>query len=184
MFDEICKNQTDPQTGEFYKAFRCCNDDTMAERCRLKDANECLYSVKATSQFNNEICILLRNGFINGKINLPVHEIDCEEYLKTKVKGWSKLQIKDQAMYKMTHVQTSLLINELINLDHEVKNGNVKIIEKSGMRKDRYSSLAYNFWCITEISRKKKPKSKDNNIADLLAAQTKTSTRKIGIFNK
>ena len=90
VFDEVCKNQIDPQTGEFYKAFRCCNDDTMAERCRLKDANECLYSVKATSTFNNEICILLRNGFVNGKINLPVHETDGEEYLKQKTKGWNK----------------------------------------------------------------------------------------------
>lgn len=183
VFDYIIKNQTDPQTGEFYKAFRCCNDETMTERCRIKDANNCLYSVKATSSFNNEICVLLRNGFVNGKITLPVNEIDGEEYLKSKVKGWNKLQPKDQAMYKMTYVQSSLMVNELINLDHEIKNGNIKIIEKSGMRKDRYSSLAYNFWVLKEIERNKKPKFKENNIAEKLASQIKTSSRKLGIFD-
>lgn len=183
VFDEICKNQTDPQTGEFYKAFRCCNDDTMAERCRIKDANECLYSVKANGNFNNEICILLRNGFVNGKITIPINEIDGEEYLKSKIKGWGKLLPKDQAMYKMTYVQSSLMVNELINLDHEVKNGNIKIIEKSGMRKDRYSSLAYNYWVLNQIVRNKKPKQSTSNIADLLAKQIKISTHKVSIFD-
>ena len=61
---------------------------------------------------------------------------------------------------------------------------NIKIIEKSGMRKDRYSSLAYNYWCINQIIRKKKPKTSSGNIASLLASQTKKSTRKIGMFNK
>ena len=86
-------------------------------------------------------------------------------------------------MYKMTYVQSSLMVNELINLDHEIKNGNIKIIEKSGMRKDRYSSLAYNFWVLKEIERNKKPKFKENNIAEKLASQIKTSSRKIGIFD-
>lgn len=182
VFDFIIKNQVDPQTGEVYRAFKCCNDDTMAERCRIKDANDCLYSVKATNTFNSEICVLLRNGFINGKITLPVNEVNGEEYLKQTIKGWSKLKSQDQAMYKMSYVQSSLMVNELINLDHEVKNGNIKIMEKSGMRKDRYSSLAYNYWCLNQIVRKNKPKNQNSNIADLLASQTRRA-KKVGMFS-
>lgn len=182
VYDFIIKDQYDSQTGATYKALTCINDEEMAARCKIKDANKVVWSVKATASFNNEICILLRNGFQNGKINLLVHEFEGEEHLKSKVKGFNKLQPREQALYKAPYVQTSLMINELINLDHEVKNGNIKIIEKSGMRKDRYSSLAYNYWCLNQIIRKKKPKKSGSNIAEKLAAQIKTSTRRTSIF--
>jgi len=36
-----------------------------------------------------------------------------------------------------------MLVNELVNLEYEIRNGFVKIKEQSGNRKDRYSSLSY-----------------------------------------
>ena len=62
MFDFICKDQYDPETGETYKALNCCNDEDMEARCKVKDAARVVWSVKATANFNNEICVLLRNG--------------------------------------------------------------------------------------------------------------------------
>lgn len=183
VFDFVVKDQYDPLTGETYRALNCCNDEEMASRCKVKDAKKVIWSIKAGSTFNNEMCILLRNGFKNGKINLLVQEIEGEEYLKNKIKGFNKLTPSEQAMYKIPYIQTSLMINELINLDHEVKDGKIKIKEKSGMRKDRYSSLGYNYWVLNQIMRKKKPKNKTSNIANLLAAQIKTSTRKTSIFD-
>lgn len=184
IFDFVIKDQYDPQTGDTYKALNCCNDEEMASRCKVKDAKKLIWSVKAGSSFNNEMCILLRNGFQNGKINLLVHEFEGEEYIKSKIKGFNKLTPREQAMFKIPYIQTSLMINELINLDHEVKNGQIRIKEKSGMRKDRYSSLGYNYWVLNQIIRKKKPKNKNkNNIANLLASQTKISTRKTSIFD-
>ena len=50
LFDFIIKDQYDPQTGETYKAFTCVNDDEMASRCKVSDANKCLWSVKATAR--------------------------------------------------------------------------------------------------------------------------------------
>lgn len=183
IFDFIIKDQYDPQTGETYKALNCCNDEEMANRCKVKDAKKVVWSVKATSAFNNEMCIMLRNGFQNGKINLLVHEFEGEEYIKTKVKGFSRLSPSEQSMYKIPYIQTSLMINELINLDHEVKNGQIKIKEKSGMRKDRYSSLGYNYWCLNQIVGKKKPKNTNSkSIANMLAAQTKRA-KNISVFN-
>ena len=37
---------------------------------------------------------------------------------------------------------------------------NIKIIEKSGMRKDRYSSLAYNYWVQCQLEREMLRKQK------------------------
>lgn len=183
VYDFIIKDQYDSQTGKTYKALTCCNDEEMASRCKVKDAKKVVWSVKATAAFNNEICILLRSGFQNGKINLLIHEFEGEDAIKTKIKGFVKLSPREQAMYKIPYIQTSLMINELVNLEHEIKNGNIKISEKSGMRKDRYSSLAYNYWVINQIMRKKKPKKSSDNLASLLASQMKKSTRKTSIFD-
>ena len=177
VFDYIIKDQYDPQTGETYRAFSCCNDEEMKSRCKASNPNECLWSVKANANFNNEICILLRNGFQNKKINLLKHEIEGEEILRSKIKSFNKLTPKLQAELKIPYVQTSALINELVNLKHEVKNGNIKISEISGMRKDRYSSLAYNYWVLQQIIRDKKPRRKESDdIASFLASMNKKAS--------
>ena len=153
VFDFVIKDQYDPQTGETYRAFTCCNDKVMASRCKISNANACLWSIKANASFNNEMCILLRSGFQNKRINLLVHEFEGEEIVRKKVKGYTKMDTRYQAMLKVPYIQTSLLINELVNLDHKVNNGNIQIMEKSGMRKDRYSSLGYNYWVLQQIIR-------------------------------
>lgn len=145
--DFICKDQYDSETGDTYKALTFCNDEDMAARCKVKDALRVVWSVKANASFNNEICILLRNGIQNGKISFLVSDQNCEEYLVKSYKGFDKLSPTDQAYIKMSYLQTTMTEYELIKLDHEIKNGNIKVKEQSGMRKDRYSSLAYNYWC-------------------------------------
>ena len=159
VYDYITKDHYDQETGQTYKAMTCVNDKDMADRCRVRDANKVVWSVKATASFNNEICILLRNGILNGKINLLVSEQECAEQLKDLVKGFTKLSLSDQATLKLPYVQTTMAIYELIKLEHEVKNGNIKVMEVAGMRKDRYSSLAYNYWCACQLELKLKPKT-------------------------
>ena len=63
------------------------------------------------------------------------------------------MQLFEQLQYKMPYIQTTLLIYELTKLEHEIKGTNIKIIEKTGMRKDRYSSLAYNYWVQCQLER-------------------------------
>ena len=57
---------------------------------------------------------------------------------------------------------------ELIKLDHEVKNGNIKVKEQSGMRKDRYSSIAYNYWCACQLELQLKPHANNNYLLNKL----------------
>ena len=95
VYDFICKDQYDSTTGDTYKALCCCNDDDMAARCKVKDANKVVWSVKATASFNNEICILLRSGIQNGKIDFLISEQDCEDAVSKIYKGYSKLSPTD-----------------------------------------------------------------------------------------
>ena len=56
-----------------------------------------------------------------------------------------------QFEYKLPFINTDLLRRELVNLEGKINGSDVKIVEKSGMRKDRYSSLAYNYWVQHEL---------------------------------
>lgn len=182
VYDFIIKDQFDQQTGKTYKALSCCNDQLMEERCKVKDANRVVWSVKASASFNNDVCVLLRTGIQNKKISLPKQEIEGEDFLRKQIKGYNKLTPREQVMLKISYTQTTYAINELVNLEYEFKNGNFRVYEKSGMRKDRYSSLAYSYWCITQISRNKKPVINSSDIASQLASITKSSSRKYSMF--
>ena len=160
VFDKLIQDIVDPTTGELYPALSCCNDKAMAERCKVDNAPKVIWSIKASAPFNTEICTLLRSGFQNGKINLLVSEFEAEEILKDKIKGFAKMSAYDQMQYKLPYIQTTLLVYELINLEYEIKGTNVKITEKSGMRKDRYSSLAYNYWVQCQLEREMLRKQK------------------------
>ena len=168
VYDFVCKDQYDPETGETYKALTCINDDDMAVRCKVKDANKVVWSVKAGASFNNEICVLLRNGIQNGKIDFLISDQECEDDIAKFYKGYNKLTPSDQTLIKMPYLQTTMAEYELIKLDHEIKNGIIKVKEVPGMRKDRYSSIAYNYWCACQLELKLKPKQNNNNLVNRL----------------
>ena len=73
-----------------------------------------------------------------------------------------------QANMKMPYIQTTLLINELINLTHDTSTGLIKVREKTGMRKDRYSSLQYGYALLQELSKGLKPKTDTNDLLSKL----------------
>lgn len=161
VYDFITKDQICQENGKRYQAMTCINDKDMAERCKVRDANKVVWSVKANANFNNEICVLLRNGIQNGKINFLIPEQDADSSLKETYKGYFKMSPTEQAKLKMSYIQTTFAVYELIKLDHEVKNGNIKVKEVEGMRKDRYSSIAYSYWCACQLELKLKPKTQD-----------------------
>ena len=169
VYDFITKDQISQENGKRYKAMTCINDKDMAERCKVRDANKVVWSVKANANFNNEICVLLRNGIQNGKINFLIPEQDADTSLKEIYKGYYKMSPTEQAKLKMSYIQTTFAVYELIKLDHEVKNGNIKVKEVEGMRKDRYSSIAYSYWCACQLELKLKPKTQNTqNLVDRL----------------
>lgn len=157
IFDFICKDRYDPETGDTYKAMTCCNNEEMAMRCKIKDANKVVWCVKADATFNNNICVALRNGIQNGKISFLISDQEAENALKASIKSYPKLSPTDQNLLKKPYVQTTMAEYELIKLDSEVKDGKIKVKEVSGMRKDRYSSLAYSYWCANQLELKLRP---------------------------
>jgi len=159
IYDFIVKDQYDPETGKVYKAITCINDADMAQRCKVKDPNKVCWSIKANPKFNSEICLLLRNGIQNGKVNMLIDETECDESLNKTLKKFKTFSDAEKALIKNPYVQTTLTVYELIKLEHEVKGNLVSVREQSGMRKDRYSSMAYNYWCACQLELGLKPKT-------------------------
>lgn len=153
VYDALVRDIVDPDTGEIYSALSCCNDPTMAERCTTPGARKVIWSIKATPALNSECAVLLREGFRSGKIRLLENEYNGKEFL-SDIKGYGSLNPPEQTALQMPYIHTTLLINELVKLQYEESGRNVKVYERSGMRKDRYSSLSYNYYVATQIEAK------------------------------
>lgn len=154
VYDCLTKEIIDSETGESYPAISCCNDKIMAERCAVSGADKVIWSVKAGAQFNSDCAYLLREGFRSGRIRLLENEYDAERDLMD-LRGYSSLSLEERNQMQMPYINTTLLINELTKLRHEESNGRVRLYERTGMRKDRYSSLAYNYYVATQLEAKR-----------------------------
>lgn len=159
--DYIIKSHYDDETGKTYKALTFVNDDDMAIRCKEKDAVPAIWSVKASASFNNQITIALRDGLRNGKINLLKNELMIDDILKEDYSGYKRLSQQEQTKLKMAYLQTTMAIYELIKLKTFTKGVNITVKESYGMRKDRYSSMAYNYWCACQLERELQPDNSD-----------------------
>lgn len=153
VYDELAHDIVDSETGDIYPALSCCNDKTMADRCAVAGAEKVIWSVKASSQFNSDCAFLLREAFRSGRIRLLATEYDADEYL-SEIRGYASLTPSEKLIVKLPYMHTTLLIDELTKLQHKTENGKVKVFEKSGMRKDRYSSLSYNYYVAVQLENK------------------------------
>lgn len=153
VYDCLAREIIDPESGEIYPALSCCNNSEMALRCTVAGADKVIWAIKATAQFNSDCAVLLREAFKSGRIRLLATEYDAETALK-EIRGYSSLSLAEQSQFMSPYANTTLLIDELTKLQHEESSGKIKIFEKSGMRKDRYSSLSYNYYVATQIENK------------------------------
>lgn len=160
----------DPIYGETYGALNVMNRPELEDRCKVKNAPKVIYVIKANARENNDMTLALRAGLQNGYINLLISDVNIEEKL-SKIRGYGKLSEMQQINMRMPYIQTTLLINELINLTHETSGGLIKVKEKSGMRKDRYSSLQYGYALLQELSKGLKPKTNSDDLLKKLTNQ-------------
>lgn len=165
VYDALTGDISDVESGEIYPALSCCNNSEMAERSTNRNADKVIWAINATARFNSDCAVGLREGFKSGKIRLLTTEYDGKKIL-SDIAGFSKMRESEQLVFLRPYIDTTLLINELINLQHETSSGLVKIYEKSGMRKDRYSSLSYSYWVACQLEkniRKKRAYVKDDD---------------------
>lgn len=153
VFDALARDIVDTESGEIYPALSCCNNSEMASRCTVPGADKVIWAIKASAQFNSDAAFTLREAFRASRIRLLASEYESENFLE-EIKGYNSLSPSDKVQVGLPYIQTSLLIDELTKLQHEEAGGKIRIFEKSGMRKDRYSSLSYNYYVATQLENK------------------------------
>lgn len=152
VYDNLVIEQVDDERNAVYPAWTCINDKGMAERCKEPDAPEIIYSVKATAKFNSEAAVYLRDCIKRGKLRLLINEVDATDILN-RSKAYQNLLVEEQVLFQEPFYQTTAMINEMINLDYTQTDGKIKVMEASGMRKDRYSAISYANHIANELER-------------------------------
>lgn len=166
VLDLLMSDLYDPNTGITYSALSCCNNSEIASRCTSPNAPKVIWAVQGSADFNSQCALGLRECFKQGTIRLLTSEYDADDAF-SEIKGYGSLTPTDELTLKLPYIHTSLLVNELINLEYETKNNVIKVKEKPGMRKDRYSSLSYNIYVAKQIEKeraKRNAKKKIDNV--------------------
>lgn len=153
MFDALTQVTKDETRGVEYPAYTVINhpaiDQKVYEELRgrtlAKNAKECIFPIYASLPLNAEIAVAFRNRLKKKLVNFLTDDSTAEEFL---IKTGNK-DILDQyntgvrAYLLQPHIQTTLFINEAIALEMSMVNGNLRLQEPSGARKDRYTSVSY-----------------------------------------
>lgn len=153
IYDQLAIPLYDQERKIEYEPWTCINDERMAERCTYPNAPKKIYSIKGNAAFNSECAVLLKDALRRGSIKFLVNQNEGREYL-SKYKSYNSLSVENQVKLESVYVQTTSLVNEMINLTGErTDNGAVRLKEQSGKRKDRYSCTSYGNYIATELER-------------------------------
>lgn len=142
VYDSLIKVSYDEERDVEYEAWASFNDDEMRARAKSPNPLLVVFSIKAGRRLNHEIASSLRVNLQNSNIELPINELDAKEQLSEK-RMYISASPEKKAEYVLPYLQSTALVNELVNLEYEIIGGHIVVKEKSGKRKDRYSSLAY-----------------------------------------
>ena len=167
VWSYIQKKNYDVDRGKEYDAYTCFNDDNTVDKELASQGIPIVYSMKAYAKENHQMIQSLMNMFITKGIQLPLPSIDAKEMLYEKEnikKNEITKRMKMEGELMTPYIQTDILITELINIEHEIREGMYKIVNGRA-RKDRVSALLYgNFLC--DYFEKENYKKLNNNSTD------------------
>jgi hypothetical protein len=102
-----------------------------------------VYCISATSKLNSVMAVEMRDKLQKKLFGFLVDESKAEDYLIRTKRGefMTNDDVSAKAFFMQPYVQTSLLVNEAINLTMTLTAGNIKLSEPNGARKDRIVCL-------------------------------------------
>lgn len=150
-----------------YPAWSSMNDEATNERTKTKGM-PVVYTVKASASFNHEIATSLNSVIENGKLRLPMNHIEKREELVTSG-GFVSKSPEEQQRELYAFQQATALVNELINLEYDIRDGGkIRIREVGTTTKDRYSSIAYCNYYANELEKQLRDEEASKNFLDFL----------------
>lgn len=151
VFGDLSRDIKDPDTDMIYYGLGCINDEKMHELVPNPDSEKLIYSVKASAEFNKTMNSDLQSKIIRKQIRFLTDEQQGDDIIShsKNYPTWITVEIPKYNKILNPYKQTTSLVNEMINLEL-VDVEKIKLKEKSGKRKDRFSSVGYGNYFITE----------------------------------
>lgn len=153
LYQDLGKLIQDPERGIEYAPLTVIDHETL-DRKEIEElmrqttglnALPLIYPITASARLNSEIAVQMRDKLQKKMWNFLVDEQEGEEYLMNSKykKEFLSGDSYTRAWYKHPYIETSLFINESISLSMKLLSGNIKLVENSNARKDRYTSVSY-----------------------------------------
>lgn len=156
LVDELIKPQVDIRTNQYLAPWGVFNDKEGYYRQYISadTIRDLLYIIKANAPFNTEMYANLQTQLSTGKLRFLIDERQAKLKMDaSRAKKFKDMTDEDRASYIVPFTQTSLLKDQLVNL--EQKNDGVNIIldrTNKNIRKDKVSAMGYGLWYIkTEV---------------------------------
>lgn len=155
MYDQLGQITKDGERGVEYPAMTVMKhesiDTTTYEellgRTLGLNALPIIYPISVNLRMNSDIAVQMRDKLQKRMWGFLADEPTAEDYwVRSKLK---KEFLDNKPFFLSPYVQTSLLVNESINLSLSMLSGNVRLTENAGSRKDRYTSLSYGNYYIS-----------------------------------
>lgn len=153
MYDQFGIITKDEERGIEYPAMTTMWHDSMDDKTYEELKNRTLglnaipniFPISTSAKLNTEIAVQMKDKLQKKMWGFLVDEIKAEDYLIRTSKGeFLKHDDLDvRAFFLNPYIQTSLFINESINLSMVLSAANIKLEESSGALKDRYTSVSY-----------------------------------------
>jgi hypothetical protein len=163
VFDSLSENTQDEERGENYPPFTVVESvftsvkgevrEELLKRTRGLNALPVIFPMAASQALNSQIANDFRTSLQKKLWKFLILDGDAEEFLiKSKNKEFIE-KSNDPEIYSFyihPYLQTGLTISECINLDLTLVGGMVKLVEKPGLYKDRYSAISYANYFISQ----------------------------------
>lgn len=178
LYDMMGNVTKDPERGLEYPAWTVIKHEAveekvyqeLADRTLSLSARPLIFAISASAKINNDIAVAMRDKLKRGMISFLITEMDADEYLTKTNKDYLKYtdSFSERAWYLHPYSQTNELINEMVSLSMELVNGNIKLKEPSGGRKDRYTSVSYMNYIASYLDNNILKERSSNNVSSIL----------------
>lgn len=151
VYDRLAKVMYDSEREVEYSPLTCMNDQDVANRIQIPNANPCIFVVNANQKLNSQIAINFKTTLQDNKIDFLIpYNKAIEEQLPKIAEYTQTTDLDTQLFYEKPYLETQELINETNNLQIERKDqtGIIIVSEKGASRKDRYTSCSYGDYFI------------------------------------
>lgn len=149
VFDICTKETYDEDRDITYPAWTVYNPDDikMSSRAISPNAVPIVFAIKTGIREKSQMLVHSRDILSTDQVSLLVDTQEAIEYLNVNYKYYKIEDSELRARMLNPYAQTSMFINEAINMEQVAVQGYISAKEKSGRRKDRVMSLAYGLSC-------------------------------------